>query len=270
MVTKAIVLSKTSADSSNMDSRALTALGLIMAAPDLTDVNLKVQDVWNDALCLEDKASVSSPSSLPAYTLDMDGGKVLAEAMKTFNFAACRQALQAFKDTMDVNYMDSSGFSILSLGVLYNQKEVVSQLLRRGANPMLINNNERRRTSLHIAIERGMLDAVKLMLELNPSIDINSSVTEESTQLNALHVAASYNQGHIAKFLVSQGANLKAKEMEFGYTPVMMSLVLKHSWASRELIILGSDLTVQGDSGRSPLFVLAEKVCDIVVLIKWV
>jgi ankyrin repeat protein len=61
-----------------------------------------------------------------------------------------------------------------------------------------------------------MLDVVKLMLELNPNIDINSIATSEGNGYNLLHTAARYNHGHIVKFLVSRGADMHTKELEWG------------------------------------------------------
>jgi ankyrin repeat protein len=105
-----------------------------------------------------------------------------------------------------------------------------------------------------------MLDVVKLILELNPTLDVNVCITQEGNDHRPLHTAARYNHGHIVKFLVSKGADMRRKELELGYTPILMAVIMGHSWAARELILLGCDLTAMGGEGRSALFILAEKV----------
>ena len=234
-------------------------LALILAAADIFDLNINIVDVWwaADAIFREDDPP---QVSLPRPEALSDGGKQMADALKTQNWLACRQLMQVLKDDLNCDYIDEdSGHPVTSLALLLRQKAIVVQLLRRGADPLLTSSTVRR-TVLYIAIETGMLDVVKLILELNPSIDINTCITQESNGYNLLHAASRYNHGHIVKYLVSKGADLNIKELELGYTPLLLAVVMQNSWAARELIALGSPLNEAGLAGRTSLFILAEQV----------
>lgn len=273
LLVKCVSLAMTSKDfGGNGSSDA--GLALVLVAADLADLHLNVVDIW-----IEAEARITGGDSLAARPVPpppvgqstqvevFDGGMQLAIALKTQNLFACRQIMQAFKEDLNCNYIDTdSGHSLASLALLFRQKSIVVQLLRRGANPLVMSRKVPR-TVLYIAIEIGMLDIVKLILELNPTIDINSASIsgEENNGYHPLHVAARYNHGHIVKFLVGKGADLHTKELELGYTPILLALVMKHSWAARGLIVLGSNLLEPATAGRTSLFILAEKVCFILL-----
>ena len=268
LLVKCVSLAMTSKDfGGNGSSDA--GLGLLLVATDLADLELNVADVWDEAEAsitggesVATSGSASSQSSPPPLPLEVsDGGIQLASALKTHNLHGCRQIMQAFKDNLNCNFIDEeSGHPLTSLALLFRQKSIVVQLLRRGADPLL-RSLKVPRSVLYIAIEIGMLDVVKLIFELNPSIDMNSSITDEEKKgYHPIHVAARYNHGHIVKYLVSKGADIHIKELELGYTPILLALVLKHSWAARELILLGSNLLEAGTAGRTSLFIIAEKV----------
>jgi ankyrin repeat protein len=264
MLVKCVALARTSKDfgENGCSCSSDAQLGLILAAEDLAALNLNVVEIWNEAGAeVGAEALPSSPHSATPPLAVCDGGLQLAAALKTQNLLACRQIMQAFKNNLNCNYIDEeSGHPLVSLALLLRQKSIVVQLLRRGADPLL-HSEKVRRTVLYIAIETGMLDIVKLILELNPTIDLNSCITEEANGYHPLQAAARYNHGHIVKFLVSRGADIHKKELELGYTPILLALVLAHSWAARELILLGSSLNEPGTAGRTALFILAEKVC---------
>lgn len=277
LIVKCLSLAMTSKDFGGNGSSE-SGLGLILIATELADLNMNLVNVWNEAeakITDTDEASgvtgqqAASQSSLPSLTrVDIsDGGKQLAFALKTQNLLACRQIMQAFKDDLNCNYIDEddSGHPLASLALLLRQKSIVVHLLRRGANPLLMSRKVPR-TVLYVAIEIGMLDVVKLIIELNPTIDLNSPISDEENKYAPLHVAARYNHGHIVKFLASKGADINMKELELGYTPILLALVLKHSWAARELILLGCNLLESGTAGRTSLFILAEKVTIIGVI----
>ena len=240
------------------------SLSLILIADDLCDLNIDISEIWFESLKLTTQGgavkSSTQPAQLTSVPVNVDGSHQLASAMKTQNLMACQQIMQSFKDSLNCNYIDDeSGHSLTALALLYRYKSIVVQLLRRGADPMIISPKVNR-TAFYIAVETGMLDVVKLILDLHPNIDIDSSLTSEMNKYNALHVAARYNHGHIVKFLLDRGADMSRKEGELGYTPILLALIFNHSWASRELIARGCKLNESGSAGRTSLFILAEKV----------
>jgi len=258
MLVKCVSLAMSPEDAGGSGA-TISALALILIANDLSDLNIDIVQVWQSAEAIYN-ANDAPPESVPSVDTVCDGGKQMAGALMTHNWRACRQLMHIFKNDLNCDYVDEkSGHPLTSLALLFRQKDIVVQLLRRGANHMA-QSLKLPRTVLYIAIEKGMLDVVKLIFELNPSFDVNTCITGEDNGYNLLHTAARYNHGHIVKFLVSKGADMSIKELELGYTPLLLAVVMRNSWAARELITLGSNLNEAGPAGRTSLFILAEKV----------
>lgn len=247
---------------SGENGRLDASLGLFLVSGDLDDLQLSSEEVWTDAEALVTRGLlVPTPLShiAPAPSLVASDGSVqLVSALKTQNLIACQQVMHAFKDSLNCNYVDEEdGIPVVSIALYFRYKSIVVLLLRRGADPLMRSRDGF--SVLYKAIESGMLDVVKLIYELNPTLGVNIPIGG-AYEYHPLHVAAKFNHGHIVKFLCSKDADVHRKEIEWDYTPLSMAVVLQHRWASRELLLQGSSVNVRGRQGRTPLHVLAEKV----------
>ena len=74
-----------------------------------------------------------------------------------------------------------------------------------------------------------------------------------------IHVAAKNNHGHIVRRLLEAGANVDAVECEWGYTPLVLALMVGSEWAAHELISRGASLSYRTRNQRTALGVAAER-----------
>lgn len=119
----------------------------------------------------------------------------------------------------DVNAL---GHTPLMHCVLVRSNECVRVLLRNGAQPDL-STAKSGSTPLHLAVQRGYTDKVKLLLEYGASVD--SRDAQGNTPLILTGAAANTA---IAKLLIERGANVQATNRD-GYT----ALSLAHETSAR-------------------------------------
>lgn len=105
------------------------------------------------------------------------------------------------------------------------------------------------------AIERG--DKATLEKLLLQNIDINATRSHGYANRTPLHVAAFFSQAEIAKFLISKGANVNAKN-EKGNTPLHIAASISLD-VSKILIENGADVNAQNIYGITPLHFSAKK-----------
>lgn len=192
------------------ENQQCISLSLILLEQELKDLGLSVSEVW---LLAEERllgpAKKPSPTEnegpapvenqpLPEVPLlprpnpvnVNSGGVQLANALISNNAIAVRQILQAFRETMDVNYIEPvHSYPLTSLAILAKQKDVAQVLIRRGADPTII-CRQNGRSILYLTIEAGYLDLLIVIIDKNPALDINMIVTNEGNGFTMLHVAA--------------------------------------------------------------------------------
>jgi ankyrin repeat protein len=118
------------------------------------------------------------------------GAAQLANALITNNTDAMKQILHTYRDDqLDVDYVDPKlGHPLCALAALSGKASVAVLLLQRGADPMVRNMNGR--SVLYIAVECGLEDVVRCIIDLHPELDINCPLTSEMQEYCAVHVAA--------------------------------------------------------------------------------
>lgn len=258
-------------DDSVKDKQQQIALSLILCASDIEDLKIDIMEVWSNTLHVEGSGNIMDvqesgsnqgapgrqANTLTPATL-LAGGTQMANALKTNNAIAALQILNSFQEKFDVNFIDVEyQHPLTSLAILMKQRLIASELLRKGADPRKISSNGR--SVFFIAIEAGMLDIVQVILECYPHTDLDAPVTSEPNAYFPLHVAARFNHGHIARFLLQRGASIDAEEQEFGYSPLTLSIIMGNNWAAQELLAAGASVHVTSRNSRTPLFISAEK-----------
>ena len=90
-----------------------------------------------------------------------------------------------------MDYIDPKlGHPLCALACLSGKAAVALLLLQRGADPTVRNMNGR--TVLYIAVECGLEDVVRCIVDLHPELDLNAPATNEMQQYCPIHVAARY------------------------------------------------------------------------------
>jgi uncharacterized protein len=271
-----------------IDNRRDIALSLIMLHLELGDMQTTASEIWSRA-----EISLTAPASTVAgqgidetrsqfeerketteamnlyphlaadaaaeELPDLSGSAQLANALKQQNPHAVRQILQAFRNDLDINYVEPQNlYPLTSLAILSKQKDVALLLIRRGADPTLMSRQGR--SVLYLVIEAGYLDLLTIILEKHPLLDINMVINSEGDNYTMLHTAVRFNQGHIVQLLTTRpGIDLNPVESEFQYTPIMLAIIKSYKWSIDVLLNAGADISIPARNGRTPLYVAVEK-----------
>lgn len=110
------------------------------------------------------------------------------------------------------------------------------------------------RTPLHIAAEEGRFDVVKLLLELDATVDAQSLNFGDET---ALHAAASSGHTTIMEELLRHGADVHSVT-SVGYTPLHIAAEPDHADAARVLLAEGASVNAITMNAKTALHVATE------------
>ena len=107
------------------------------------------------------------------------------------------------KSGANINHQDVRNWTPLFMAIISEDAEIVSYLLREGANPHT-KNWETRRTLLHHAVNQGVLETVRLLLEagVDPDGDFGGEYPP-----SPLMQSAAENYQPIVELLLEYGAN---------------------------------------------------------------
>jgi ankyrin repeat protein len=239
------------------------SLSLLLLAKDLEGSLISLIDVWTMAESLHPaaqqtpRAAASPAPTHPPQTL-LSGGAQLANALRNNATQAVHQIMHAFNDILDINYIDpASQYSLVSLALLMNYKDVSKILLMKGASALSASPTGR--SAVYIACEKGYLDVLSIMLEADPPVLVDAPVTTEACQYNLLHLACQYAQIHIVKYLIARGANLDLPEATYGYTALQIALTTGSAAAAHELIAAGAGIYHRCKVGRTAVYCAIER-----------
>ncbi|EPE33339.1 Ankyrin repeat-containing protein [Glarea lozoyensis ATCC 20868] len=121
-----------------------------------------------------------------------------------------------------VNRPDGTNTTALILGAIGGYSKIVDLLLKAGANPKAVDQNER--TALSWAVEKGQVTIVKRLLdepEMNPNI-----VDGKPPRLLLARAAENGNLA-MAKLLCVKGANVDSKS-DSAHTPIFWAVINGH------------------------------------------
>ena len=171
------------------------------------------------------------------------------------------------KHCPDVN--NRSNRSVLNVAVHGYGKEygrIILNLLQYGftVNPEDVNNCE----LLYAAVEKGYLKIVEEILKYG--IDVNKLYKPTyAIGCVPLHVAAQYKEEEVAKFLLSYGADVNARDGN-GKIPIFYAAIYNIFKIVELLLEHGVDVNTSDEHRRTPLHFAAEGQLDVVkVLLKF-
>ncbi|XP_059474055.1 uncharacterized protein LOC132195835 [Neocloeon triangulifer] len=136
----------------------------------------------------------------------------------------------------DVNTRDDDNESPLTLAASFSSAEMCQFLVENGADLSAV--NEDGNDSLHLACLNGKLDNVKYLLGLN-----GFSVEKKNWKgRTALHLAAAKGHIAVAEFLLSQGAEVNARDDD-NETPLTLAASFSGAEMCQILVENGADLS---------------------------
>ena len=113
----------------------------------------------------------------------------------------------------------------------------VKILITAGAN---VDKGDMFGTPLHMAVARGNLDIVAVLLDAGASIE-----TKGTNGAHPLHLAALTNRPEVAALLIARGAELEARDNN-GMTPLLIAASNGNLEATQILLDAGADTTAEG------------------------
>lgn len=150
---------------------------------------------------------------LAMYFRKNDIVNVLLENKTDFDFfeAAASGRLDYVKKILKneleiLNQFAVDGFTALGLSCFFNQKEIANFLLKKGADPNIVSNNDFKVAPLHSAVATSQIEIVNILLQNGANIN-----SKQSNGVTALHSAAHNGATDIVKLLLQNGADEKAK-----------------------------------------------------------
>ncbi len=163
----------------------------------------------------------------------------LVDAVKSGQRAAAIDLLA--KKSADVNAAEADGSTALLWAANANDTDLVSRLLKAGANPKV--HNQLGSTPLAEAAFNSNTEMMKALLDA--SADPNATGPDGQTPL--MIVARTANIAG-AKLLLAKGANPNAKESQRGQTALMWAAASSQAPMMRELLTAGAEVDAKTDT----------------------
>jgi ankyrin repeat protein len=135
----------------------------------------------------------------------------------------------------DVNGAQGDGMTALHWAADQGDEALTELLLASGATPAA-STRIGRYVPLHLAAKGGYAGVVRRLLAA--SVDVNATTT---TGASALHFAAASGNAQTITLLVDRGANVNAREPEWGQTPLMFAAGAGRTEAVKVLLARGAD-----------------------------
>nr|XP_045603994.1 transient receptor potential cation channel subfamily A member 1 homolog [Procambarus clarkii] len=181
--------------------------------------------------------------------LDINGNTPLHLAAKGNHHDCCRILLEV--STKEVNIKNKAGNSSLMLSITTGNKstELTKLLINKGSK--FDTKNKGKQTALHITSEKGNVETLKLLLELDKSC-VND---KDSEKLTPLHVAAKNGHWKACSELVKAGANLEDKDAS-GLTPLHWAAKMGFSECCKKLLEHKASINNKNNKGNTPLHLL--------------
>jgi ankyrin repeat protein len=137
-----------------------------------------------------------------------------------------------------------------------NHLGIVALLLASNAlvNPPSITGE----TPLHVAVQFGSVELVRLLLDHKADIEAKEYPSDE----RPLHRAAFYGKTETVRLLLERGAKLDVKDNQFGWTALHNAAYGGRTEVTKLLLEKGANVNARGELGQTPLDVARESGDD--------
>ncbi|MCP4438373.1 MAG: hypothetical protein GY810_05460 [Aureispira sp.] len=184
-------------------------------------------------------------SGLDINTKDKYGYTPLLSAMSQHKMETIEFLI---KKGADVNIMPKSGFNVLEFAADHKKVALAKMIFKKRTDQTTTSG------ALSAAAERGSLGLIKFFLKAGISVD-DRTYTSSKT---ALMKAASSNQLKVVKYLLEQGADLKATAYQ-GNTTLIYAAAEGHLAIVQLLLEHGADINEQNKIGWTALMQASTK-----------
>lgn len=97
----------------------------------------------------------------------------------------------------------------------------------------------------------GNINIFKMLLDKGANIHATRDKQPNGGNLNALHLAAKYNNAAIIPFLIEQGIDINTQATENGVTPLILAAHFGNLEATQALLAAGADHTIKDKAGKT-------------------
>eukprot|EP00947_MAST-08B_sp_MAST-8B-sp1_P001477 g1477.t1 len=167
------------------------------------------------------------------------------------------RAAAAFRNAtkLDVIDEDDAGRTMLMRAVSHSDMVLVSHLVACGVDVDI--RDKAGKSAVWLASERGIAEAVKLLLE-GGGAEVNEVDSEYGC--TPLFLAAQEGHGEIVKLLVGAGAKVDLATTDVGMTPLYIAAYQEHGEIVKLLLGAGAKVDLATtDDGSTPLIVAAQE-----------
>lgn len=166
--------------------------------------------------------------------------------LKTAQSGDLNSLISAIESGANINVRDGNGYSSLHLAIHAKHKDIVAELLKRGADVKVL-DREGSNTPLHIAANEGYKDIVGMLLKHDADVNVRNG-----NGYTPLHMAVSRGDKDIVGMLLERGADVNTAETNYGDTPLHSAVNNKFTDIIEILLEHGADANARnlGDSPR--------------------
>ncbi|MFC1653134.1 ankyrin repeat domain-containing protein [Planctomycetota bacterium] len=157
------------------------------------------------------------------------------------------------KSTENVDRRNSDGVTQLMVAAEKGHLSIVKELISRGANIHLKEDNHGM-NALMLAASEGHLEIVESLVEVGAKLDEK----DKTLGATSLMVASKYGYVPIVKLLLSKGAKVNLKSHK-GYTALAFASLDGHLFVVKELVQTGADVNSKDNNSVTALMAAAFK-----------
>ncbi|MCR4623431.1 MAG: ankyrin repeat domain-containing protein, partial [Alphaproteobacteria bacterium] len=194
---------------------------------------------------------------------DKNGDTALIHSIRS-NYMECFTILlNTYPEIDELELKGEALFIAIKLGRIEMATRLAKYLVQHNRYNQLNRSYDGKVTSLALAISKGYLDIVKLLIE--GVADVNSDKGDDDTPL--IMYASKHGQIDIAKLLIEKGADVNATN-SCGYTALMEACSRGHFDIAKLLIENGADVNAKDMGSFTALMYALGKERDCIELMK--
>lgn len=195
-----------------------------------------------------------------AWSVYASAGEIIDDALKAVQLDNASELKTQIKRGLDVNYADSTGYSLLMLAARSGSKNTAALLLENGAR--VYPRNSYGDDALLLASFAGQEAIVDMLLARGARAEPNKA------GWTPLHYAAFIGDLALVNKFLGLGADINGTAGS-GLTPLMLAAIHGHTEVVRQLLNKGADTGLRDANGKDAVeHALAKSNTDIAQLIR--
>lgn len=194
---------------------------------------------------IQEVTSLLSHSPSRVYVIDEDGRTPLHWACTMNNVELIRAIIPFIKKDLD-ELVDSSGWTPVHIVSALGNDEALTIFMNTEPQPDINLATLSGTTALHLAVSKGHISTVKLILtEFKARVNVR-----DKRGCSSLHRAAASGNEVLVRLLVENKAAINATDKD-GWTPLHHAFAEGQNSTGLLLIELGADITIENSEGET-------------------